>query len=91
MQTDLLSIVERFAADANLSDHRAGMVLAKNGRLLERLRDPKRKIWPDTAASIRAAVVREREARGLNGDHPPSHGSTTTRAQAAPREKRRAG
>jgi hypothetical protein len=85
MHTDILTAVEKFIADSGLSDHRAGILLARNGRLLERLRDPKRRIWPDTADAVIAAVEREREKRGL--DHPPANGDTAPSVQPPARKR----
>nr|WP_319250484.1 hypothetical protein [uncultured Celeribacter sp.] len=66
MKQDILEIVEAFAQDANLSEHRVGMLLARNGRLLERLRNPRSRMWPETEAAILDAVRKERLARGLD-------------------------
>lgn len=65
MDNNLRTHVERFVADSGLSEHRVGILLARNGRLLERLRDPKRKFWPDTVEAIMAAIQRERERRNI--------------------------
>lgn len=82
MQTDILKIVEQFAEDANLSDHRVGIVLARNGRLLERLRNAKRGVWPETAEAILAAIAREREGRGLVAVHTPPHDTPPRASQS---------
>lgn len=63
MDTDLLKSVEAFQRETGLSDHRVGMILARNGRLLPRLRGGGR-VWPEKAAEIRAALKREAAARG---------------------------
>lgn len=62
MAKDLLKKLEAFQAETGLSDHRVGMLLAKNGRLLPRLREGGR-IWPETIAEIEGAMKRERAAR----------------------------
>jgi DNA-binding sugar fermentation-stimulating protein len=58
MAHDILTEIERFQATTGLSDHRVGIVLANNGRLLERLREEKR-IWPETVEKIRSALLVE--------------------------------
>ena len=69
MQNTILHEVEQFMADAAISDHRAGFLLAKDGRLLERLRNPNRKRppHPDRIALIRRNIAAQRKARGLPG------------------------
>lgn len=64
MNTSLLNALENFKTTAGLSEHRAGLVLVNNGRLIERLRAGCR-VWPDTEAKIRAAIARETIKRGL--------------------------
>lgn len=58
----LLTEVERFITYTGLSEHRAGMVLCRNGKLVERLRAGRR-IWPETAQMVREAIARETAAR----------------------------
>ena len=65
MERALLRDIEAFQAKTGLSDHRVGILLANNGRLLERLRSGGR-VWPETAQKIREAVEREL------ADHPPA-------------------
>lgn len=67
MTNNLLADVENFMAETGLSEHRVGILLARNGRLIERLRDPKRRIWPETAAAIRAALREQRALRKQKG------------------------
>jgi DNA-binding sugar fermentation-stimulating protein len=62
MAHDILIEVERFQAVTGLSDHRVGIVLANNGRLLERLRESRR-IWPETVEKIRDAIEEETSRR----------------------------
>lgn len=62
MQDTILSEVEAFIADTGLSEHRAGILLARNGKLVERLRAGGR-IWPETQRAIRDAIQRERKVR----------------------------
>lgn len=66
MHRDVLKEVENFAREFGLSDHRVGMILARNGRLLERLRRPSCRVWPETVAKILANVDRERSRRRLS-------------------------
>lgn len=62
MANDLLKKIEAFKADTNLSDHRVGMLLANNGRLLPRLRAGGR-VWPETVSEIEASLARETSLR----------------------------
>ena len=62
MEQNLLNSIEAFKQETGLSDHRIGILLAKNGRLLQRLREGKR-LWPDTKANIRIALRRETASR----------------------------
>ena len=67
MHTQLLEDVERCRAEMGLSEHRFGILAAKNGRLIERLRSGGR-IWPETEAKIRAfLLVQEQGRKGQNG------------------------
>ena len=52
MSTKLLSEIEQFMAEANLGPHRFGLLAAKNGRLVDRLREGRR-VWPETEKQIR--------------------------------------
>lgn len=74
MQNTLLSDIEEFRARAGLSEHRTGIILANNGRLIERLRSAGRKdgrrrgrVWPETEAAIREALKVEAEKRFPGG------------------------
>ena len=58
----LLAELEDFVAATGLSEHRAGIIVANNGRLIPRLRDGGR-IWPDTETKVREAIVRELASR----------------------------
>jgi len=62
MQTELLTDIDRFQAETGLSEHRIGILLARNGKLVGRLRAGGR-IWPETAARIRTALAAERRKR----------------------------
>lgn len=61
----ILHEIISFAKEAELSEHRAGMVLARNGRLIERLRSGGR-VWPETEDGIREAIKAERIKRGIS-------------------------
>lgn len=71
MHDDLLSEIETFLTDAHIGEHRFGMLAAKNGRLVERLRagtTPTGKsvlIRPETEQAIRQFIIAERQKRGL--------------------------
>lgn len=54
----LLHEIEQFLAVTGLSEHRAGILLARNGRLIPRLRAGKR-VWPETEMAVRKAIQRE--------------------------------
>lgn len=54
-----------FLSDSGLSDHRAGMVIAKNGRFYDRLREGKR-FWPETKDQVLGRIKLERDRRGLD-------------------------
>lgn len=69
MQQSLLSEIETFMADTGLSAHRTGMLLARNGKLLERLRAGGR-IWPETEAQIRDRLATETMRRASPGKDP---------------------
>lgn len=62
MAQNLISEIEAFKTETGLSDHRIGMLLASNGKLIERLRSGRR-IWPDTEERIRENLTRERQKR----------------------------
>ncbi len=84
MHDDILSEVEQFARDTGLSDHRVGILLANNGRLIERLRNPSSRVWPETVARIRAAIDRERRHRAAaNKDHFSAPPAADTEGDAA--------
>lgn len=62
MKHDLLTEIDDFIAETGLSEYRAGIVLAKNGRLVPRLRSSGR-VWPETEVRVRAALAAERSRR----------------------------
>ncbi|WP_435167943.1 hypothetical protein [Falsirhodobacter sp. 1013] len=62
MRQKLITEVEAFKKRTGLSDHRVGFLLAKNGRLLDRLR-AERPIEIDTVERIRANLRAETAKR----------------------------
>ncbi|WP_423209052.1 hypothetical protein E2976_17535 [Paracoccus yeei] len=65
MSRKLLSELEGLMADTGLSAHRVGILCAKNGRIIDRLRNGGR-VWPETESEIRSAIRRERSRRTEN-------------------------
>lgn len=69
MRNTLLSDIEAFLNETGMGEYRFGLLAAKNGRLIERLRagtTPKGKpvrIWPETEMQIRAFMMAERHKR----------------------------
>lgn len=59
------SDIFKFKELTGLSDHRVGMLLAKNGMIVSRLRNGGR-IFEDTREQIEKRLASEVEARGLN-------------------------
>lgn len=62
MKQSLLSEIDAFLADHNMSDYRFGLRAARNGRLVERLRDGRR-VWPETEAMVREFMRTENARR----------------------------
>ena len=62
MHQSLLSQIDEFLAETGMSAYRFGIRAAKNGRLVERLKD-QRRIWPDTEAKVRSFIRSERAKR----------------------------
>jgi len=67
MDRSLLTEIDSFIAETGLSEHRVGVLLAANGRLLPRLRKGGR-VWPDTEQKIRDALHAERARRCASED-----------------------
>lgn len=59
MKSDLLTEIDRFLAAEKIGEHRFGILAAKNGRLVERLRSGGR-IWPETADQVRDFMAERR-------------------------------
>lgn len=74
----LLDDLTAFVAESGLSKHRAGIILANNGRLIDRLEEGGR-IWPDTEQKIRDALAAERQARKLVSHPSPSAAAPSER------------
>lgn len=70
MSTNLLSEIEAFLSETGMKPYTFGILAAKNGRLVERLRSgttekngrPVR-VWPETEMQVRAFMVAERQKR----------------------------
>lgn len=62
MTKPILEEVEAFLAETGLSEHRVGFLLARNGKLVERLRAGRR-IWPETEQMIREEIEQEKARR----------------------------
>jgi hypothetical protein len=65
MTTPLLSDIEAFLRETGMGEYRFGLLAANNGRLLERMRTPRKggfpaRVWPETEAKIRAFMMTER-------------------------------
>ena len=71
MQTNLLSEIDAFLRETGMGEYRFGLLAAKNGRLVERLRaghtpkGRKVRIWPETEMQVRAFMLSERRKRGV--------------------------
>lgn len=68
MSTNLLPDIEKFLRETGMGEYRFGLLAAKNGRLLERLRAPRSngrpaRVWPETEVEIRAFMRAERTRR----------------------------
>jgi len=62
MTQPIIKEIEKFLSETGLSEHRVGFLLAKNGKLVERLRAGRR-VWPETEQMIRDGIARERARR----------------------------
>lgn len=62
MHQKLLTEITEFLSESGLSGYRFGLLAAKNGRLVERLRSGKR-VWPETEAQVRNFIMAERTKR----------------------------
>lgn len=62
MSDKLLTEIDEFLAEAEIGEHRFGILASSNGRLVERLRSGGR-IWPETEAKVRAFIRAERRKR----------------------------
>lgn len=61
----ILTDIDAFIAETGLSEHRVGILLANNGRLIPRLRRGGR-VWPETEQAIREAMIEVRQKRATN-------------------------
>jgi hypothetical protein len=64
MSNDLISDIDKFLAATGLSGSRFGVLAAKNGRLVERLRSGGR-VWPETEQLIRDFIKSEGVRRSI--------------------------
>ena len=62
MKQTLLDSIDSFIAETGLSEHRVGIIIAGNGRLVGRLRNGGR-VWPDTEERILEKLRAERFRR----------------------------
>lgn len=71
MRNTLLPEIDKFLSETGMGEYRFGLLAAKNGRLVERLRagtTPQGKpvrIWPETEMQVRAFMMSERQKRGV--------------------------
>lgn len=69
MPNTLLSEIDAFLLESGLTEYRFGMLAARNGRLVERLRagvTPQGKpirVWPETERQVRDFIRTERKKR----------------------------
>lgn len=61
----LLSDIEDFLRETGMGEYRFGLLAARNGRLIERLRTPRSngkpaRIWPETEVEVRAFMKAHR-------------------------------
>ena len=68
MSNALLIDIEAFLTETGMGEYRFGLVAAKNGRLVERLRHGRpngrpARVWPETEAEIRSFMTSELERR----------------------------
>lgn len=59
MNEELLTDIDRFLSAEKIGEHRFGILAAKNGRLIERLRSGGR-VWPETASQVRLFMASRR-------------------------------
>ena len=62
MHKSLISEIEEFLAETGLSGFRFGLLAAKNGRLVDRLKGGGR-VWPETDEQVRNFIRAERIKR----------------------------
>jgi len=72
MHSTLLSDIEAFLLETGMGEYRFGLLAARNGRLVERLRSrstEKRgkpvRVWPETEEQVRDFMAAERAKRGV--------------------------
>lgn len=85
MKNDLLTDVEKLMSETGLSAHRIGILLASNGRLVDRLRAGRR-IWPETDQQIRKRIAEVSAERTADTKRPATV-SVSPAAPAAPTQE----
>ncbi|PJN94412.1 hypothetical protein CNY89_14670 [Amaricoccus sp. HAR-UPW-R2A-40] len=60
MHQNLITEIDEFLAETGLSGYRFGLLAAKNGRLVDRLKGGGR-VWPETEAQV-LGFIRQRRA-----------------------------
>ena len=60
MAKELLDEIDAYLEATGLSGHRFGILAARNGRLVERLRAGGR-VWPETAKQVRAYLKSQKQ------------------------------
>lgn len=68
MNNRLLTDIEAFLRDTGMGEYRFGLLAARNGRLIQRMRVPGRngragRVWPETEERIRKFMSDERIRR----------------------------
>jgi hypothetical protein len=61
MSVHLIQEIDAFLAEFGIGEHRFGILAAKNGRLVERLRSGGR-VWPETEQQVREFMNQRRAA-----------------------------
>lgn len=75
MTAQLLSDIEEFLRETGMGEYRFGLLAARNGRLVERLRTPRSngrpaRIWPETEVEVRAFMRSHRSKRPIAKPQP---------------------
>jgi hypothetical protein len=68
MSVHLIVEIDAFLAESRIGEHRFGILAAKNGRLVERLRSGGR-VWPETEERVRAFMEQRRNSRSVKREN----------------------